>query len=181
MQWRNTVQTYGLLAVLLHWLLALMIIALFGLGLWMVGLDYYSAWYQLAPWWHKSMGALVAALMLFRGIWRWANPTPQPEPGLPKWQCGLALLGQYLFYALVALIVISGYLIVTAEGEGLSVFDWFVIPALPKSFEQQEDLAGEVHEYLAWLMMLFVLLHSLAALRHHFIDKDRTLLKIFGR
>ena len=180
-QWRNTAETYGLVTVLLHWLLALAIIGLFALGLWMVELDYYNAWYQSAPWWHKGFGVVVGLLMLLRWLWRLGNPVPGPEPTLSKLEWRLAVLGQYLFYALVALIVVSGFLIVTAEGEGLSVFDWFVIPALPSTIEQQEDLAGEVHKYLAWLLIGLAVLHSLAAFRHHFLAKDRTLLKILGR
>ncbi|HCW96870.1 MAG TPA: cytochrome b, partial [Pseudomonas sp.] len=46
MQWRNTAHRYGLVSVLLHWLIAAAVFGLFGLGLWMVGLDYYSSWYR---------------------------------------------------------------------------------------------------------------------------------------
>src|SRR5690606_41580895 len=49
MQWRNTSRNYGLTSILLHWIGALAVFGLFGLGLWMVGLNYYSSWYRTAP------------------------------------------------------------------------------------------------------------------------------------
>lgn len=181
MQWFNSSASYGLMAIVLHWLLALLLIALFVLGWWMVDLDYYSQWYQLAPGWHKSLGLVAAALMLFRYVWRLINITPQPEPSIAKWEYKIALCGQLFFYALVMLIALSGYLVVTAKGEGVAVFDWFTLPALSYRVETQEDVAGLMHEILAWLLMALVCVHSLAALRHHVVNKDKTLLKIFGR
>ena len=59
MQWRNTAHRYGLVSVLLHWLIAAAVFGLFGLGLWMVGLDYYSSWYRTAPDLHKGIGVLA--------------------------------------------------------------------------------------------------------------------------
>lgn len=176
----NSRATYGWVAVLLHWLLALWLLALFALGWWMVELDYYSAWYQRAPWWHKGLGVLATLLMLLRYIWRLANPLPEHEPGIPAYQASLALWGQRLFYVLVFALALSGYLMVTARGESLSVLDWFALPAT-LSVAQQEDVAGWAHKYLAWGFMVMVLLHTVAALRHHFVVGDKTLLKILGR
>ena len=76
--------------------------------------------------------------------------------------------------------MISGYLISTADGRGIEVFDFFVIPALGSIIENQEDLAGLVHKWLAYLLVSLATLHALAALKHHFIDKDNTLNRIIG-
>jgi len=79
MQWRNSDSTYGLVSILLHWLVALAVFGLFGLGLWMVGLDYYSSWYRTAPDLHKSIGILLFVVMLGRLLWRFLTPPP-PAP-----------------------------------------------------------------------------------------------------
>ena len=70
MHWRNTATAYGLLSIGMHWLVALAVFGLFGLGLWMVGLDYYSSWRHTAPALHKGIGLGLFALMLLRLLWR---------------------------------------------------------------------------------------------------------------
>ena len=59
--------------------------------------------------------------------------------------------------------------------EGFPFFDWFEVPALITGIEGQEDLAGEVHFYLAWTLVIVAAGHGLAAIKHHLIDKDDTL------
>lgn len=66
-----------------------------------------------------------------------------------------------------------------SKGPG-SVFGWFEIPATFYGFGNQEDIAGVVHEWLANLMIELVVLHSLAALKHHFLDCDPTLRRMLG-
>jgi cytochrome b561 len=83
-----------------------------------------------------------------------------------------------LLYVLIICICMSGYLISTADGRGIDVFSLFTVPALPAQFEAQEDVAGWWHFYLAWALILMVCCHALAALKHHFIDKDDVLLKM---
>jgi cytochrome b561 len=78
-------------------------------------------------------------------------------------------------------VMISGYLISTADGRAISVFGWFEVPALITSIPDQEDIAGLIHEYLAWGLVIFSGLHALAALKHHFIDRDPTLKRMLGR
>jgi cytochrome b561 len=85
-----------------------------------------------------------------------------------------------LFFGLFALML-AGYLISTADGRGISLFGWFEVPALFSAFSDQEDIAGAVHKYLAWGLVIFAGLHGLAALKHHFIDRDSTLKRMLGR
>ncbi len=70
MQWLNSSNRYGVVSVVIHWLVALAVFALFGLGLWMTGLTYYSEWYRTAPALHKSIGIVLFAVMLLRVLWR---------------------------------------------------------------------------------------------------------------
>src|SRR5690554_7598846 len=74
--WRNTRSGWGIVSILLHWLSAVTIVGLFALGWWMTGLGYFDAWYNLAPWWHRSIGLLLLFATLARLVWRFANPTP---------------------------------------------------------------------------------------------------------
>jgi cytochrome b561 len=90
------------------------------------------------------------------------------------------MLAHGLLYLLLFALMVSGYLISTADGRGLEVFDWFAIPATLSGLKGQEDLAGEVHLYLAWSLILLAALHALAALKHHFIDRDITLKRMLG-
>jgi len=175
---RNHLQGYGLVSVLLHWIMAILIIGLFALGKYMAGLDYYDPWYQKAPDLHRSLGVVAAMLLAFRLGWRLTNPHPEPI-GKP-WEKRAAAWLHRLFYGLIAAIAVSGYLITTADNQALSVFGWFEIPATLSGFENQADAAGAVHEWLANLLITLVVLHSLAALKHHFIDHDPTLRRMLG-
>ena len=175
-QWRNTNQSYGLVSILLHWITALAVVGLFGLGLWMVELTYYDKWYNQAPAIHRSVGILLFILVAIRLVWRWITPTPSV---LGKtWEQPLARSMHQLLYFVLFTTLLSGYLISTANGRSIEVFNWFVVPATISHLPEQEDIAGEFHKWLAWLLILLSTGHSLAAIKHHFIDRDNTLLRI---
>ncbi len=176
---RNSENHFGWVAILVHWLMAIAVVGLFALGWYMVELTYYDALYQTLPHIHKSVGILLVFVYLFRVTWNRLNPKPRLLSEL-RWQriaAGAAHAGMNL---LIALILFSGYLIPTAEGSPVAVFGWFELPALVTSIPDQEDLAGLVHEYLAYLLMLVVLVHALAALKHHFINRDHSLRRMLG-
>ena len=71
------VKNYNLTARVIHWVSAVVIIAMFALGLWMVELTYYSQWYQRAPHWHKSVGILLMLLTLIRFFWKVVTVSPK--------------------------------------------------------------------------------------------------------
>ena len=75
-------------------------------------------------------------------------------------------------------LFITGYLISTADGRAIEVFDWFSVPGFGSFIENQEDLAGEIHEIIAYGIMGLAALHALAALKHHFLDRDNTLTRM---
>lgn len=178
-QLHNTQDKYGLIAMLLHWGMAILIVGLFALGTYMVELDYYDPWYKKAPDLHRSIGVIVAGLMIFRLGWRLSNPRPR-ELG-EAWERRIATGLHRLFYLLIAAIVVSGYLITTADGQPVSVFNWFKIPATISGIDNQEDIAGEIHEWLTTTLIVLVILHTLAALKHHFINRDVTLRRMLGK
>lgn len=178
---KNSATQYGLIARLLHSIVALTVIGLFAVGLYMTDLTYYDELYKTAPHWHKSIGVLLALTMIFRVIWRVTNVTPTAEPSHSQLIKLASHAGHILLYMLIFGIVISGYLISTADGSAISVFDWFEIPATLQGIDKQEDIAGEIHELLAFGLIGFAVLHGIAALKHHIIDKDNTLRKMFGK
>jgi len=173
MQWRNTESRFGWVAIALHWLTALAVFGLFGLGLWMVELSYYDDWYREAPALHKSVGILLFAGLVGRLVWRGLNPAPAP---LGKaWERRAAALVHRLMLALLLVLMVAGYLISTADGRAIAVFGWFEVPATLHGIDGQEDWAGWFHRWLAYGLMALVALHAAAALKHQFIDRDGSL------
>ena len=181
MQLRNSSSRYGWVSIVLHWGVALAVFGLFALGLWMVGLDYYSTWRKDAPDLHKSIGLTLFAIMLLRVLWRFVSPPP-PAPASHGRLTRLgAKLGHGFLYLGLFAVMIAGYLISTADGVGIPVFGLFEVPALVSGLPDQADVAGVVHLYLAWALVIFAGIHGLAALKHHFIDRDATLTRMLGR
>ena len=181
MQLRNSSQRYGIISMCLHWIVALTVYAMFGLGLWMVTLSYYDGWYHQAPELHKSIGILLMMTLVFRGIWRHISPPPAAPKTHNKLPRVSAVAAHVTLYILLFAILISGYLISTADGKPINVFGLFEVPATLSDAGVQADTAGVVHLWLAWSVVILSVLHGLAALKHHFIDKDDTLKRMLGR
>jgi len=181
MQFRNSPSRYGAISVALHWLVALVVYGMFGLGLWMVTLSYYDGWYHQAPEIHKGIGVLLMLGLVFRLAWRWFSPPPGALKSYSRLTRAGALVGHFSLYLLLFGILISGYLISTADGKPISVFGLFEIPATLADAGAQADLAGIIHLWLAWSVVVLSLLHGLAAFKHHFIDKDDTLKRMLGK
>lgn len=180
MQWKNSKTGYGLVAISLHWIVAVAVIGLAILGLWMVDLSYYSPWYRTAPFWHKSIGLTLFAVMVFRLLWRSFNPRPAHLPSHRRWEITSAAVVHGLLYLMLFVIVVSGYLISTANGRGISFFGWFEVPALLTGLPAQADRAGLVHYWVAIGVLGLAALHALGALKHHLLDRDDTLRRMLG-
>jgi cytochrome b561 len=175
---KSEVKNYNPVARIIHWVSAVVVIGMFAVGLWMVDLSYYSEWYQTAPHWHKSIGMLLALLTLFRIVWKHVTPSPKVE-GSAIEVTGAKVVHLAMYVALIALFV-SGYLISTEDGRGIDVFNLFTVPGAGALFENQADTAGVIHFYAGWALILMATAHALAALKHHFINKDNTLRKMIG-
>ncbi|WP_394549690.1 cytochrome b [Pantoea sp. SGAir0180] len=176
----NSSTRYGLLTIFLHWSMAVVIYAMFALGLWMVGLSYYDSWYHNAPDIHKSIGVLLMLALVIRLVWRVLSPPPEPLRSYSPAVRFAAVFVHWLLYSLLIALLLSGYLISTADGKPVSVFGWFSLPALFSGAGEQADLAGNIHLWLAWSIVVLSVLHGLAALKHHFIDRDITLKRMLG-
>lgn len=177
----NTRSRYGVIAISLHWLVALAVIGLFGLGWWMVGLSYYDSWYRQGPNIHRSVGILLFIAMLVRLLWRLFTPQPRPLPEHGCWEVMASHTVHGLLYVLLFVAMISGYLITTADGSSINVFGWFAVPSVTGRVRGMEDTAGTVHYWSTWALVVLAGLHALAALKHHFVDRDATLKRMVGR
>ncbi len=172
---RNTPMAYGAVAKALHWTIALLIAGLFVLGWAMSDLfdgDRATQFrlYQL----HKSFGLTVLALVVVRVLWRLANPPPPLPAHMAGWERGAALGAHLALYALMIAVPVAGWIAVSAAGLPIgSIFGVIPIPDLSDHDEALMHQAGEIHETLVWLVLLpVVILHVLAALKHHIVDKD---------
>lgn len=181
MQAANSETRWGWVAIVLHWLVALVIIGLFALGFWMVDLTYYDDWYRQGPHIHRSIGILLFAAMLFRVVWRLVSTPPKPLLTHSRLEVIGAKVGHLVLYLLIFIAMVSGYLISTADGSAISVFGWFEVPSLTSRIKGMEDIAGSVHYWATWALVVLAGLHALAALKHHFIDRDDTLRRMLGK
>lgn len=180
MRIKNTEDGFGLITILLHWLMAVLIIGLFILGVYMVELDYYHKWYIAAPWWHKSVGMLVFILLFIRSCWVIVNRNPLPLGSnqlLERWLAKMTHLG---FYLLILIVCLSGYMITTAKGAGIDIFGWFEFPALATLSADQSEWLGSLHALASYLLGLLFALHLVATCKHHFSDRDATLIRILN-
>ena len=175
---RDTTAGYGLVSRLFHWITALVIFGLFGLGVWMVGLGYYDPYYTTAPHWHKSVGMLLAFALVARFVWRVVNVKPSDD-GIAPLERILARVAHWSFYVLLFAIVVTGYLMSTADGRPIHVFDWFAIPS-PGTNPGLESTAGAVHVWLSYAVMALAAVHTLAALKHHFYDRKPSLTRMWS-
>jgi cytochrome b561 len=163
-QIENTEHRFGAAAVLLHWSMAILVIALAGLGLYMarlpdVGFDTKKITLIL---YHKEFGLLVLALVVPRLAWRLINKLPQLVAHLPDWQKIAARFVHLCFYALMFALPISGLL----------------MSSLPDFVPHDDYLFQrfiEIHKWLGYALILFIFLHVGAALKHHFVFRDDTL------
>jgi cytochrome b561 len=174
----NTDQSsYGWGTIIIHWSMALIIIGMYPLGLYIDTLDYYDTAYRTVPHWHKSIGIILLALLLFRLVWKLITVSPPPLPHSRILEV-LTKLVHLALYVLMFIALISGYMISTADGRAIDLFNWFSIPALPAVIENQEDVAGAIHYWSTTILISLAALHTLAAFKHHFINKDQTLTRM---
>ncbi|MGE3319576.1 MAG: cytochrome b [Candidatus Berkiella sp.] len=171
MQIKNTINRFGAVAMLLHWLIALIMIGLIILGLYMVGLPFSVQKLKFYGW-HKEFGVLVLMLATLRLAWRFYNTTPALPPQMAKWEQWAAHGMHYVFYGFMFALPITGWMLSSASGLPVSFFGWFVLPDLISPNEENRHLLVIIHKWLAYGLIAAICGHVGAALQHHFINKD---------
>jgi cytochrome b561 len=167
-------QRYGAIAQLFHWTIAALIVVQFVLinladgnasKLQQLGL--------IAR--HKSFGMTVLMLAALRLLWRLFNPPPQLPAGMKRYERVLAKLTHVVFYVLLFAMPLSGWLMSSAKGYTVSWFGVFSWPNLIAQDKANFELLKQTHDILAGALFYLAILHILAALKHHFWNKDDVL------
>ena len=125
--------------------------------------------------WHKTVGMIILLLTLARLAYRLKNPPPPFPPELPAWERFAAVWNHRLFYTLLIAMPIVGFIAVSgfASGPTTPIAGGIQVPVIPGVSRGTGELAGEVHEYAAFLLVALILVHIAAALKHQFVDRWR--------
>lgn len=161
---------YTFTAMALHWLLAIAIVAVFGVGLYVDDLPRSPERLQLITW-HKWAGIAILALSAVRLLWRLTHRPPADLP-MPSWQQRSAKAVHVVMYGLFFAVPLAGWAHSSAAGFPIM---WFGVMPLPDFVPVDKALAHdfkELHEVFAWALTAMVALHVAAALKHQFIDRD---------
>lgn len=172
MQITNTAQRYGLIAKLLHWIMAVLLIGLLVLGLYMVALPISYQKLKLYGW-HKEYGLLALGLVVVRVGWRLLNVVPTLS--LPWWEKWAARAVHLAFYFFMFAMPLTGWLVTSAAGLPASFFGWFVLPDLVAPSQEGLAFFQGLHQWIGYGLIVTIVLHTTAALKHHFINKDNIL------
>lgn len=164
---------YTRTAVALHWLIAGLIICAFVLGWVMTELAISPLKLRMFNW-HKWVGISVLGLAAIRGIWRLTHRAPALLP-MPSWQRLAAHTLHGLLYVFMFLQPISGWLYSNATGYPIVYLGMIPLPNLVSKNKELAHSLEELHETLGWILLVMLVLHALAALKHHFVDRDNTL------
>jgi len=172
-----TVPHYTRTAVALHWAVAAFIITAFSLGLIVSDLPFSP---QKLRWinYHKWLGVTVLLLVALRALWRLTHRPPALPP-MPAWQVFGAKLSHGLMYTLMFAVPFSGWLFSSADGFQVVYLGLLPLPNLVAKNKLLADTLFDIHQGFAWTLFYVLLLHVAAALKHHFLDRDDILRRIF--
>jgi cytochrome b561 len=179
---RPAVSRYSTVAIILHWVIAALILANIALAFTFdskAGMEKFAA-IQL----HKSLGISILLLSVLRLGWRLTHAAPPLPADTPAWQALAAKATHWGFYALMIGIPLSGWVLVSASKYNLPTLLFSKVPwphigmisTLPAVQKAAVDAAAvQAHHLLAYAMIALIILHVLAALKHHFWDSDEVL------
>ncbi|MDE1902561.1 MAG: cytochrome b [Alphaproteobacteria bacterium] len=166
-------KTYSPIAKSLHWLVFALVAVQLVLGWLMPGARRTTPPDVLNNW-HMSIGVVILALIAVRFLWRLIANSPLPEPG-PRWQIVTAEATHLLLYALVFVLVFSGWANAVAHNWTITLFWSVKLPAVLPAGAGWVRAIGELHSAIVWVLLGLVGLHVAAALGHHFILGDNVL------
>jgi cytochrome b561 len=172
---KNSATEYGSFSKSLHWMMAVIILALIFIGIYMADLptdtaeqkQYAFKFFNL----HKSFGVLALILIVVRLIWMRISPAPElPSAFAPKEKMLVKVL-QGVLYLLMVLVPLSGYLMSNAGGYPINFFGLGELPALVGESKSLGGFAHEMHEILGWGLLIVIGLHMAGAIKHRLKDK----------
>jgi cytochrome b561 len=177
MRIKNSEDYYGIVSIFLHWLLAILLIGLLIIGLYMVNLPVSLEKLKLYGW-HKEYGLLALALAIIRIGWRLINITPRLS--IPWLEVIAARVVHWSFYGFMFAMPITGWLITSAAGLPASLFGVVTLPDLVSPNPDLMQLFQKIHKWLGYALIVTIILHTSAALKHHFINKDDILRRMIS-
>lgn len=169
---------YTRTAIGLHWIVALLIFATFGLGWFMTDIADASGSKMQYYAWHKWLGVTVFLVAVMRVLWRSFNQPPPLAENISKLQQLAAKIVHWLLYILILIVPLSGYFYSLAAGFAVVYLGIIPLPVLIQPDTQLAHTLKELHEILVYTMVALVVLHLMAALKHHIFDGDNTLAKM---
>ena len=173
----NSEHSWGSVAKFLHWLLAVLILG-------QVSLGWSAAEARLSPLkldlfvWHKSIGVTIFLLVALRLAWRSMNSPPVAPAGVAAWEKRLVQAAHGLLYVLMFAVPLSGWWVSDTSRIPFRLYWAVPVPDLMPPNADLSELAADVHGVLITLLLIVVGLHVLAALRHHFLLRNDTLLRM---
>lgn len=177
--------TYNRTARWLHWILAVLIIAMLIGGLLMEKIPRDETSLRIMVYgWHKTFGITILVLSLVRLFWRLVHKPPALPAGMKTWERFAAKGTHIAFYGFMILMPMIGWGITSTSRYPSKIFQVVPLPALP-GLGDLGDKRGEIHklfenahEKLAYLAIALIILHVGAALKHHYKDKDDVLTRM---
>ncbi|MBV4457720.1 cytochrome b [Pseudomonas sp. COR58] len=160
-------------ARLLHWLMALMIIAMLFIGAGMVASV--SARHEWLINLHKPLGIAILALAVVRLLVRFCTRQPPLPEDLPGWQAMAAKASHVLLYGLMLVLPLLGWAMISAAGDPVMLGRSLQLPSILPADAQVFALLRKAHGYLAYLLFVTVLVHLAAALFHGWVRRDGVL------
>jgi len=161
---------YSGVAIALHWLMALLILGNFCLGLYMADLPLSIQRLHLFNY-HKWTGATILAIAALRLLWRLTH-RPPPDLPAPRWQIRAAHVTHWALYALFFAVPLAGWAYSSASGFQVVVYGVIPLPDFVPKDKALADSLKELHEILAWVLFSLVALHVAAAMKHTLVDRD---------
>ena len=172
-----TSAAYSRGAVILHWLIAVLIVANFLIAELSEDMAKEDRMAMMGN--HKAIGITILGLTVLRIVWRFLRPAPPLVETLKAWEAALAKVTHALLYFLMLAIPLSGWGMVSGKGNPVSLFGLFNVPALPVGPDKAtNDVFHELHEVFATLMLVLFVIHVAAAIKHMVIDKDGTMARM---
>lgn len=177
---RSDTTRYGSFSIALHWLMLLLIAVVYACmelkGIFPKGSDYR----ELMKTWHFMLGLSVLVLAALRLLLNLTAPVPDIKPDPPSWQKLMARLMHLALYALMVGLPLAGWLLLSAAGKPIPFFG-LQLPALIGESKTLAKLIKEVHEIGATVGYFLIGFHAAAALYHHYVVRDDTLLRMIPR
>ncbi|MBK6801437.1 MAG: cytochrome b [Novosphingobium sp.] len=172
-----TSAAYSRGAVILHWLIAVLIVANFLIAELSEDMAKEDRMAMMGN--HKAIGITILGLTVLRIVWRFLRPAPPLVETLKAWEAALAKVTHALLYFLMLAIPLSGWGMVSGKGNPVSLFGLFNVPALPVGPDKAtNDVFHELHEVFATLMLVLFVIHVAAAIKHMVVDKDGTMARM---